>query len=664
MLKDTHGTFWRRLRTMLVLTPVLLLGSAFAVLVPAGPSGAATPVNVGIWEWINGQAGYPPVAVTWGTTPTMQICLQETTEAVNLYPVNSNGGGGGWSRAGSTSALTTNNPSGMNMYCATFTLPAWTWFDAGSVDQTEGDFHGDSQYSAILSGATGIYMPGNGESVSAGLGSSYTYGDNVNVSSSASCGGCASDPMSVSGTLPSGLNWTGSGFSGTITQAGSFSGTVSATELGSDGSQGSTGNADWNFTVNQAANAITVTSPVPTGAVVGGATYTPTATATSGDTVAITIDGSSSSVCSISGGVVSFQAVGTCKLDFNDTGNSNYVAATQVQQSFSVNKGTSVITVTSSAPGSAVVGGVTYTPTATATSGDPVAITVDGSSSAVCSISGGVVSFLAAGTCTLDFNDTGNSNYVAATQVQQSLGVGKGTNTITITSPAPINATVGGATYTPTATATSGDTVVITSATTSICTISSGVVSFLAAGTCTLDFNDAGNSNYGIAPQQTLSFNVSKGPSIITVTSLAPGSAVVGGATYTPTATATSGDTVVITSATTSICTISSGVVSFLAAGTCTLDFNDAGNSNYSPATQKLQIFSVSKGPSIITVTSPAPTGAVVGGTTYTPTATATSGDTVAITVDGSSSSVCSISGGVVSFQAVGTCKLRLQRHG
>ena len=39
-------------------------------------------------------------------------------------------------------------------------------------------------------------------------------------------------------------------------------------------------------------------------------TYTPTATASSGLTVAITIDSSSTSVCSISAGVVTFHARG------------------------------------------------------------------------------------------------------------------------------------------------------------------------------------------------------------------------------------------------------------------------------------------------------------------------------------------------------------------
>ena len=91
--------------------------------------------------------------------------------------------------------------------------------------------------------------------------------------------------------------------------------------------------------------------------------------------------------------------------------------------------------------------------------------------------------------------------------------------------------------------------------------ISSGAVSFTGVGTCIVDANQSGNSNWNAAAQVSQSIMVNKGTSVITVTSTAPSSAVVGGVTYTPTATATSGDTVVITSATTTVCTISSGVV-------------------------------------------------------------------------------------------------------
>ena len=84
------------------------------------------------------------------------------------------------------------------------------------------------------------------------------------------------------------------------------------------------------------AQTITFTSAAPGGANVGGATYSPTATATSGLTVTITVDASAAPICSISGGMVSFDAPGTCVLNANQAGNGTYSAAPQVQQSFAV----------------------------------------------------------------------------------------------------------------------------------------------------------------------------------------------------------------------------------------------------------------------------------------------------------------------------------------
>jgi hypothetical protein len=66
------------------------------------------------------------------------------------------------------------------------------------------------------------------------------------------------------------------------------------------------------------------------------------------------------------------------------------------------------ITFTSSAPKPAIVGGPTYHVTAVATSKLPVTLTIDASSSAVCTISGSTVSFIGAGTCTIDASQPGN----------------------------------------------------------------------------------------------------------------------------------------------------------------------------------------------------------------------------------------------------------------
>ena len=148
------------------------------------------------------------------------------------------------------------------------------------------------------------------------------------------------------------------------------------------------------------------------------------------------------------------------------------------------------ISYSTTAPGSATVGGATYTPAAMATSGLPVTITLDAGSTG-CSISGGgVVSFTGIGVCAIDANQGGNGTYGAAPQVQQFIPVLEN-QTISFTPPGPTTATIGGPTYTPAATATSTLPVTITLDSSSTgCSLSgAGVVSFTAVGNCVIDAN-------------------------------------------------------------------------------------------------------------------------------------------------------------------------------
>ncbi len=196
-------------------------------------------------------------------------------------------------------------------------------------------------------------------------------------------------------------------------------------------------------------------------------------------------------------------------------------------------------------------------------------------------------------------------------------------NTVTVTSTPP-NIALVGQTYATASNATSGDTVVVTSATTSVCSVSgSGLVTFLANGTCTINFNDPGNANYAPAIQQQQTLTVGPLANAINITSAAPSGAVQGGTTYTPSATATSGDTVSITSTTSSICTIASGVVSFPGFGTCTLAFSDPGDLDYTAATTQDQSFSVAEW---------APAGATLQTTTGSPNGVPSNGDTMEYT--------------------------------
>jgi len=344
--------------------------------------------------------------------------------------------------------------------------------------------------------------------------------------------------------------------------------------------------------------AVEFKSSAPGSATVGGAMYSVEASATSGLAVALTIDAASSSVCSIAGSTVSFIGAGTCTIDANQSGNAEYNAAHQVQQSFAVKKAQSV-EFKSTAPGSATVGGAMYSVEASATSGIAVALTIDAASSSVCSIAGSTVSFIGAGTCTIDANQSGNAEYKAAPQVQQAFAVIKGSQTIMFTSIAPSSASIGGPSYGAAAAASSGLTVELTidPASSSVCSRAGPTVSFIGAGTCTIDANQVGDSNYNAATQVQQSFAVRKSQSI-TFTSSAPGSATAGGATYAVTATASSGLPVALTidAASSSVCSISGSSVSFTAAGTCTIDANQTGNGTYNPAAQVQQSLAVAAG--------------------------------------------------------------------
>ena len=112
---------------------------------------------------------------------------------------------------------------------------------------------------------------------------------------------------------------------------------------------------------------------------------------------------------------------------------------------------------------------------------------------------------MAAGTCTIAGNQPGNTTYNAAPRVTQNITVGKGSQTITLTVPTGFTRP---ATGTVTATVTSALAVSLTSTTSTVCTISGTTVTGIAAGTCTIVANQAGNANYNAAAPVTKNITV------------------------------------------------------------------------------------------------------------------------------------------------------------
>ena len=163
----------------------------------------------------------------------------------------------------------------------------------------------------------------------------------------------ASNTTSTYGSAPS-VSPSYSGFvnsqnSSVVTTAPTCTSTVTATTVPGtyNGANTCSGGAATNYTlsfvagndtVGKANQTITFTSTNPSPVTPASPNYTPTASSSSGVSVSVTLDASSTG-CTLTSGVVDFTAVGTCIVDANQSGNGNYNPAGQVQQSITVNAG-------------------------------------------------------------------------------------------------------------------------------------------------------------------------------------------------------------------------------------------------------------------------------------------------------------------------------------
>lgn len=275
----------------------------------------------------------------------------------------------------------------------------------------------------------------------------------------------------------------------------------------------------------------TITFPNP-GAQNFGTTPDLSSTASATSSLAPTFTSSTTGVCTItSGGALTFVTAGSCTIDADQAGNTTWNAATTVTQTFTVNAivpgaptigtataGDTQASVTFTAPAS--TGGAAIIASGYTVTANPGGATATGSSSpiTVTGLTNGV-SYTFTVTAT---NSAGTGSASAASNSVTPAAP----QTITFTNPGSQNF---GTTPTLTATSTAGGgyPVSFTSSTTGVCTITSGgALTFVTAGTCTINANQAGDSSFLAAPQVSQSF---------TVAAVAPGA---------PTAaTATAGDT-------------------------------------------------------------------------------------------------------------------------
>ncbi|MCT6701055.1 fibronectin type III domain-containing protein [Rheinheimera sp. 4Y26] len=461
---------------------------------------------------------------------------------------------------------------------------------------------------------------------------------------------------------------------GSLTNGTAYTFTVTATNGVGTGSASAASNS----VTPKAEQTITFANP---GAQNFGTTPTLSATATSGLTVEFS--SATTGVCTItSGGALTFVTAGTCTIDADQAGNASTNAAPTVSRSFTVNAivpgaptigtataGDTQASVTFTAPastgGAAITGytvtanpggltgtgaaspisvtgltnGVAYTftvtatnsagtgsasvasnsvtpaspqtitfanpgaqnfgtsPTLTATSDSGLTVTFTSSTTGVCTVSGTTLTFVTAGTCTINADQAGDSSYLPATQVSRSFSVNAvvpgaptigtaiaGDTQASVAFTAPVN--TGGTTITGyTVTVSPPDVAPVNGAASPV------VVTGLTNGQA-YTFTVTADNSAGTGPASSASNSVTPAATQ-TITFNNPGAQTFG-TSPTLTATSDSGLTPTFTSSTPAVCTITTGgALTFVTAGTCTINADQAGNSSYLAATQVSRSFTV-----------------------------------------------------------------------
>ena len=381
----------------------------------------------------------------------------------------------------------------------------------------------------------------------------------------------------------------------------------------------------------------------------GTAPFTVSATASSG--LPASFNSQTTSVCTVSGSTVTLASVGTCTIQATQAGNTNWAAATSVNQSFSVTQGSQTIVFGSL---QSQTFGTPFTLSATASSGLPVSF--NSQTTSVCTVSGSTVTLASVGTCTIQATQAGNTNWAAATSVNQSFSVTQGSQTIAFGSLQ--SQAFGTPSFAVSATASSGLPVSFNSQTGAVCAVSGATVLLVAVGTCTIQATQAGNTNWAAATSVNQSFAVTPGSQTITFGSLP--SEVYGSGTFAVSAGASSGLAVSFNSQTGTVCTVSGSTVTLAAVGTCTIQATQPGNTNWAAATPVNQSFAVMQASQTITFGS-LPSQAY-GSPSFTVSATASSG--LPVSFNSQSTPVCTVSGGTVTLVSVGTCTIQATQPG
>ena len=373
-------------------------------------------------------------------------------------------------------------------------------------------------------------------------------------------------------------------------------------------------------------------------------------------------------VCSVTGFSVAMLKSGTCTLAANQPGNGEFQPATQVTQSFTINRANDSSVTTPS--GSVMEPGQTVTlTTANNTTGDDTYTVVSGP----CTVAGNIVTSTGTtGDCVIATSSAQDDRYNASTAPSITIAV-RSTDVINLPTIDDTLSTSGSFSYV--GSALSGRTPSLSVGPAGVCTYAAGAITVVGPGTCTVTATLADNGSWSAATSSE-SFAVVAPPTPATINSVKTGAGdgVLGGSAqvfftpgpsngsvvtnYTVSATPAGGGTPVSVTCSVSPCTVpglSAGDYDF------TVTTNATAVGTPVTATSGAQRATVLAAHPIV-LANPGPQRT----TTESLVITATSGvdDSWIPTVTSTTPSVCTVVGFTVTIVGPGTCTLEASHVG
>ncbi len=297
----------------------------------------------------------------------------------------------------------------------------------------------------------------------------------------------------------SGTGGTVYGPSGTLpTNAGSYTATAS---VAADSNYLLASSTDTAFSIGKAGQTLSFSQPAAVNfgsGTVDLSAYATAGASTSPVTFSILAGGTGSgSLSGANNKTLTITSAGTINLQADQAADVNYNAASPVQRTLTVNKG-SQATLAITGPTTITYGDLDTTITTSGGSGSG-AVTFDAGSSTACSIVSGKLHILSGtGSCAITASKASDNDYNQATSVSFDVTVAKANQTITFNTLAAKS--YGDADFGAGASASSGLAVTYSSDTPTVATVTTGgLIHIVGAGGATITASQAGDDNYNSA---------------------------------------------------------------------------------------------------------------------------------------------------------------------